>query len=84
VSWEKIVYRASKVVDNWVTGDDAKEIRTIFESLNRHFGNNENYAVWKEDGYEYITWGGNMYSNIRDFTCYRRRRKIRWFKKESA
>lgn len=86
MSWERVVYKTDKVITNWVTGPDAEELRAIFISLGRNFFASEHYAEWKESGYHYITWGaiipGAM--NIRDFTCYRRRCKIRWFKKESA
>lgn len=86
MSWERVVYKTDKVITNWVTGPDAEELRAIFISLDRHFSASENYAEWKEAGYRYITWGATnkAATNIQEFTCYRRRCRIRWFKKESA
>ncbi len=82
MTWEETVYEKSRWLDNWISGDKAEDIGTTLQGLGVYLSTGDCFVRWNENGYEYITWGDP--GDIQGYICYRRRHKIRWFKRENA
>ncbi len=85
MKWERISYGRHKLISNWLEGDAAAEVRRLLQSFGRLVNDKTLVARWKEPGYEYITWSGELpgeTANIFSYTCYRKKTSVKWFKKE--
>ena len=86
MTWEKYEYPNNLTLTNWQLVKDAPDLLAVVHKYypSVYLSEEDNIVEWKEAGYTYITWGGNNYSSIKNFSCLVKTSRIQWFKKESV